>query len=59
MDMLKEPKSRKTDSLVSYKDDHVSKEIQVNVFELPALDDEEDLIIRHQDSYEKEIADYE
>ena len=44
IDMLKEPKSRKTDSLVSFKEEGPHKECQVNVFNLP-LKEEEELVI--------------
>ena len=59
MDMLKEPKSRKTDSLVSFKEDSQPKSIQVNTLNLPLLDDPEDLLIRHSASFERELQDFE
>ena len=57
--MLKEPKSRKTDSLVSFKDDLLSKETQANSLNLPPLDAPDDLIIRHQESFERELSEFE
>ena len=52
--------SRKTDSLISFVEEGFKeKGIQTNILNLPGLEDEDELLIRHQASFDHEIEEFE